>query len=183
MGPTHTTPTRLRPRGQVTTKDQDGLRQFRGHLRETSSCSSGSAPMSTCSGCPASSCGSADRALRLLSLIDGPSTWRTDSSTRGVIIARPNTSPLSTRLASRCACSSVRNSRPACSPSSSKSCQLRALEQPSSPASPYKQHLQVMQFDVNVITDTACRTATSRRARRRLVPHGQPSRSRSRPLG
>ena len=33
--------------------------------------------MSTCSGCPTSVCGSADRAFRLLSLISGPSTCRT----------------------------------------------------------------------------------------------------------
>ena len=39
--------------------------------------------MSTCSGCPASECGSADRALRLLSFISGPSTCLTPSSTSG----------------------------------------------------------------------------------------------------
>ncbi len=43
----------------------------------------GIAPMSTCSGCPASDPGSADRALRLLNLMSGPSTWRTPSSRPG----------------------------------------------------------------------------------------------------
>ena len=71
------------------------------------------APMSTCSGCPTLECGSADRAFRLLNLKSGPSTCRTQSTTSGSTIARWKTSPLSTRFASRCACSSCRNSLPA----------------------------------------------------------------------
>ena len=64
--------------------------------------------------------GSAERALRLLSLISGPRTWRTQASRPGNRIARRNASPLSTRFASRCACASCLNSWPARSPSCSK---------------------------------------------------------------